>query len=43
VSAHAGHYLKHLKDEGFFPDNTEKCKQRVADAGFTDYFNKPVI
>jgi hypothetical protein len=43
VSAHAGHYLRHLKDTGFFPDNPEKCKQRIADAGMTNYFTKPVI
>jgi hypothetical protein len=43
VSAHAGHYLKRLKDIGIFPDNEEKAKKRVADAGFADYFNKKVI
>ncbi len=43
VSAHAGHYLRHLKDVGFFPDDAEKCKQRVADAGLTDYFNQKVV
>ena len=43
VSAHAGHYLRHLKDVGFFPDNPDKCKQRVAQAGFTDYFMQSVI
>jgi hypothetical protein len=43
ASAHAGHYLRHLKDVGFFPDNPEKCKQRIASAGFTDYFTQKVI
>ena len=43
VSAHAGHYLKRLKDIGFFPDNPEKCKQRVAEAGFANYFTRSVI
>jgi hypothetical protein len=43
VSAHAGHYLKRLKDIGVFPDNEEKMKKRVADAGFTGYFKKSVI
>ncbi len=43
VSAHAGHYLKRLKDIGIFPDNVEKMKKRVADAGFTDYFMKKVV
>jgi hypothetical protein len=43
VSAHAGHYLKRLKDIGIFPDNEEKMKKRVADAGFTDFFKQKVI
>jgi hypothetical protein len=43
ASAHAGHYLRHLKDVGFFPDNPEKCKQRVEDAGFTNFFHQKVI
>lgn len=43
VSAHAGHYLKRLKDVGFFPDNEEKARKRVADAGLTNYFTNPVI
>jgi hypothetical protein len=43
VSAHAGHYLRRLKDIGFFPDNPEKCKKRVADAGLTDYFKQAAI
>jgi hypothetical protein len=43
VSAHAGHYLKRLKDIGIFPDNEEKMKKRVADAGFTNYFMQAVI
>jgi hypothetical protein len=43
VSAHAGHYLKRLKDIGIFPDNADKCKKRVKDAGFMNYFAKSVI
>jgi hypothetical protein len=43
VSAHAGHYLRHLKDVGFFPDNPDKCKKRIADAGFTSFFEQKVI
>jgi hypothetical protein len=43
VSAHAGHYLRHLKDVGFFPDDPDKCKQRVAEAGLTDFFKQKVI
>jgi hypothetical protein len=43
VSAHAGHYLRHLKDVGFFPDTQEKCKQRIAEAGFTNFFEQKVI
>jgi hypothetical protein len=43
VSAHAGHYLRHLKDVGFHPDNPDKCKKRVADAGFTDFFEQRVV
>jgi hypothetical protein len=43
VSAHAGHYLRHLKDVGFFPDNPDKCKKRVADAGLTHFFDQKVI
>lgn len=43
VSAHAGHYLKRLKDIGIFPDNEEKARQRVADAGCTNIFAQPVI
>jgi hypothetical protein len=43
VSAHAGHYLKRLKDIGIFPDNEEKAKKRVADAGLTNFFNQAVI
>lgn len=43
VSAHAGHYLKRLKDIGIFPDNEAKAKKRVADAGLTGYFSKKVI
>jgi choline dehydrogenase-like flavoprotein len=42
VSAHAGHYLRRLKDLGMFPDNEEKARQRVADAGLSGYFNKKV-
>jgi hypothetical protein len=38
VSAHAGHYLKRLKDLGIFPDNPDKAKQRVKDAGCTGIF-----
>jgi len=38
VSAHAGHYLRHLKDVGIFPDNPSKAKKRVADAGLTNIF-----
>jgi len=38
VSAHAGHYLRHLKDVGIFPDNPDKAKKRVADAGLTNIF-----
>jgi hypothetical protein len=38
VSAHAGHYLKRLKDIGIFPDNTEKAKKRVKDAGVAGIF-----
>jgi hypothetical protein len=38
VSAHAGHYLKRLKDIGIFPDNEEKCRQRVKDAGVAGIF-----
>jgi folate-dependent tRNA-U54 methylase TrmFO/GidA len=38
VSAHAGHYLRRLKDIGIFPDNEEKAKKRVADAGLTNIF-----
>jgi hypothetical protein len=38
VSAHAGHYLRHLKDVGFFPDNPDKAKKRVKDAGVTGIF-----
>jgi hypothetical protein len=43
VSAHAGHYLKRLKDIDIFPDNEEKAKKRVADAGLTNFFNQAVI
>ncbi len=43
VSAHAGHYLKRLKDLGIFPDNEEKAKKRVADAGLTNFFAQSVI
>ena len=43
ASAHAGHYLRHLKDVGFFPDNPEKCRQRVAEAGFTNFFAQKVV
>jgi hypothetical protein len=32
-----------LKDIGIFPDNVEKMKKRVADAGFTDFFKQKVI
>jgi hypothetical protein len=32
-----------LKDVGFFPDNPEKCRQRVADAGFTNFFEQSVV
>jgi hypothetical protein len=42
VSAHAGHYLKRLKDLGIFPDDEEKAKKRVADAGLTGLFAKAV-
>ena len=43
ASAHAGHYLRHLKDVGFFPDTPEKCRQRIAKAGFTNFFDQKVI
>ena len=43
VSAHAGHYLRRLKDLGFFPDNPDKAKRRVADAGLANYFQQAVI
>jgi hypothetical protein len=39
VSAHAGHYLRHLKDVGFFPDDPEKARKRVKDAGVAGLFN----
>lgn len=39
VSAHAGHYLRHLKDVGFFPDDPDKARKRVADAGLTGVFS----
>lgn len=38
VSAHAGHYLRHLKDVGFFPDDPAKAKKRVKDAGVAGLF-----
>ena len=38
VSAHAGHYLRRLKDTGIFPDNEEKARKRVEDAGVTNIF-----
>ena len=38
VSAHAGHYLKRLKDLGVFPDNPDKAKQRIKDAGVAGIF-----
>jgi hypothetical protein len=38
VSAHAGHYLRHLKDVGFFPDDPDKARKRVKDAGLTGLF-----
>jgi hypothetical protein len=38
VSAHAGHYLRRLKDIGIHPDTPEKCKKRIADAGLTNFF-----
>jgi len=43
VSAHAGHYLRRLKDLGIFPDDEAKAKKRVADAGLTDFFMSAVI
>ena len=38
VSAHAGHYLRRLKDIGIFPDNPDKAKKRVKDAGVAGIF-----
>jgi len=38
VSAHAGHYLRRLKDIGIFPDNVERAKKRIAEAGATNIF-----
>lgn len=38
VSAHAGHYLRRLKDTGIFPDNPEKAKKRVEENGCTNLF-----
>jgi len=43
VSAHAGHYLRRLKDLGFFPDNPDKAKKRIADAGLSDIFKEKII
>lgn len=43
VSAHAGHYLRRLKDLGFFPDTPERCKKRIADAGLTGFFDQKVV
>ncbi|MBC7249133.1 MAG: FAD-dependent oxidoreductase [Anaerolineae bacterium] len=43
VSAHAGPYLRRLKDIGFFPDNPEKAKKRIAEAGLTDFFKQTVV
>jgi hypothetical protein len=43
VSAHAGHYLRRLKDIGIHPDTPEKCKKRIADAGLTNFFDQKVV
>ena len=43
VSAHAGHYLRRLKDTGIFPDDENKAKKRVADAGLTGLFARRVM
>lgn len=42
VSAHAGHYLRRLKDKGFFPDSVDKARKRVKEAGLNGFFNHKV-
>jgi hypothetical protein len=43
VSAHAGHYLRRLKDIGIHPDDPDKCKKRIAAAGLTKFFDQKVV
>lgn len=42
VGAHAGHYLCRLKGIGFLPDNPDKAKKRIKDAGLTGLFAQRV-